>query len=149
MTLSHCAGLQPLTALQQLEVLRVPCDDAQATARLAAQLPRLRSLDLRCCPMRCCAPGETHDEATVPLQLMAATALTELRLHMCGGAAKTVKCLQMPPQLQVNAQGSLLSLCSVGSSLQVISYKMCRPISLLNQCALSEAETLLACRRWM
>jgi hypothetical protein len=95
------AGLQHLTTLQQLEVLRVPCDDAQGTARLAAQLPRLRSLDLRCCPMRCCAPEEAHEAAAAPLDLTAATALTRLRLHMCGGAAEDVKRLQMPPQLQV------------------------------------------------
>jgi hypothetical protein len=74
-SLLHLAGLQRLSALQRLEVLHVPCHNPHAVARLAAQLPRLRSL-LRCCS----APGlkaSTHD-----LVLTAATALTELRLHL-------------------------------------------------------------------
>ena len=108
------AGLQKLAALQQLEVLRVPCDDAQAITRLAAQLPRLRSLDLRCCPLRCCSPKEIHLEAAAALDLTAAAALTQLRLHMCGGAFDTVQRMQMPPQLQVLRQGALLCLCPTG-----------------------------------
>lgn len=92
----HPAGFQGLSTLQQLEVLHVPCHDVHAITRLAAHLLHLRSLDWQCRPEH-----EVHDEAGGELSLAAATALTELKLHVSGGAAGTVRRLQMPPRLQV------------------------------------------------
>ena len=54
------AGLQHLTTLQQLEVLRVPCDSPHAIARLAAQLPQLRSLALQLSAAECCAKARAR-----------------------------------------------------------------------------------------
>ena len=85
----------------------MPCHNPHAITRLAAQLPRLRSLDLRCCS----APGlkaSMHD-----LVLTAATALTELRLHLSTAFADVMQQLQMPPHLQVLQYGPSFSLTSV------------------------------------
>ena len=73
----------------------MPCDDPHAIARLAAQLPRLRSLDLRCCSEQE-AKASTHD-----LVLTAATRLTTLRLHLSTAHPKFIQRQQMPPHLQV------------------------------------------------
>ena len=96
----YSAGLQELSRLQRLEVVHVPCTNPNATTRLAAHLPALRSLDLWCC-----STAGAHDEAAGQLTLAAATALTELRLHVCAQAAGTVQRLQMPPRLQVLTAG--------------------------------------------
>lgn len=62
---------------------------------LAAQLPRLRSLDLRCC-------SEAGPQASMQdLALTAATRLTELRLHLSIAHPKFIQRLRMPPHLQV------------------------------------------------
>ena len=94
--MSCCAGLQELSRLQRLEVLRVPCTDLHAIARLAAQLPAVCSLDLRCS-----CTTDAHEEAVDQLTLAAVTSITELRLHACAAAAESVRRLQMPPRLQV------------------------------------------------
>jgi hypothetical protein len=97
----HCAGLQELSRLQRLELLHVPCTDLHAIALLAAHLPALRILDLRCS-----STAGVDEEAVGQLSLAAATALTELRLHVHTYAIDTVQRLQMPPRLQVlTAQG--------------------------------------------
>ncbi len=92
----HCAGLQELSRLQRLEVLHVPCISPYAIAQLAAHLPALRSLDLRCS-----STAGANEEAVGQLTLAAATALTELRLHVHTYAIDTLQRLLMPPRLQV------------------------------------------------
>ena len=93
--LSRCAGLQELSCLQRLEVLRVPCIEPHAITQLAAHLPALRSLDLWCSTAR------YHKQAAGQPTLAAATSLTQLHLHACPAAADTVRRLQLPPRLQV------------------------------------------------
>ena len=74
----------------------MPCIETHAITRLAAHLPALCSLDLRC------SATAGADEVDVgQLTLAAATALTELRLHVHTCAIGTVQRLQMPPRLQV------------------------------------------------
>lgn len=97
----RCAGLQRLAALQRLEVLHVPCDNPHAITHLAAQLPRLRSLDLRCCS----AAG--LQASTQDLVLTAATRLTALRLRLSTAFPNVMQRLQMPPHLQVNPTWSM------------------------------------------
>jgi hypothetical protein len=89
------AGLQCLSALQRLKVLHVPCDNPHAIVRLAAQLPRLRSLDLRCCS----ASG--LKASTQDVVLTTVTQLTELRLRLSTAHADVMQRLRMPPHLQV------------------------------------------------
>ena len=93
------AGLQRLSTLQRLEVLHVPCDDAHAITDLATRLPRLRSLDLRCCL------EEGVQASTQDLVLTAATRLTHLRLHLSTAHPKFMQRLRMPPHLQVLPRG--------------------------------------------
>ena len=96
----HCTGLQALSRLQRLELLHAPYTAPHAIALLAAHLPALRSLDLRC------SSTAVVDEETVgQLSLAAATSLTELRLHVHTHAIDTVQRLQMPPRLQVLTAG--------------------------------------------
>lgn len=90
------AGLQHLSSLQQLELLDIPCDDPQAVARLAVQLPCLRTLDLRCTFAVQWNTGKAGQ-----LSLVAAKALTHLRLHVSPANPDTVRHLQWPPRLQV------------------------------------------------
>jgi hypothetical protein len=91
------AGLQQLSSLQQLELLDVPCNDPLAVARLAAQLPCLCDLDLRCTFAAQWNTGTSGQQ----LSLAAAEALTHLRLHVSPADADTVRHVQWPPQLQV------------------------------------------------
>jgi hypothetical protein len=77
----------------------VPCDDPLTITHLAAQLPRLRSLDLRCCS-EVGPQASTHD-----LLLTAATRLTGLRLHLSTAHPKFMQRLRMPPHLQVLPHG--------------------------------------------
>ena len=98
--MSRRAGLHELSRLQRLEVLHVPCSSPLAITRLAASLPALRSLELWCC-----SATDVHEEAAGQLTLATATALTELRMHLCDAAADTVRRLQMPPRLQVQTAG--------------------------------------------
>lgn len=102
---SQSAGVQELSGLQRLEVLHVPYTRPHTIAQLAAHLPALRSLDLWCCSKY------AHKEAVGQLTLAAATALTELRLHVCAAAADTVRRLQMPPNLQVLAPACYTVVC--------------------------------------
>ena len=97
--MSRSAGVQELSGLQRLEVLHMPYTSPHTVTHLAAHLPALRSLDLWCCP------EYAHKEAVGQLTLAAATALTELHLHVCPTAADTVRRLQMPPCLQVLTPG--------------------------------------------
>ena len=90
------AELLDLSVVQQLEVLRVPCDFPHVLTAVAGQLPRLRSLDLWCC-----TAGAAPEGLLGQLTLAAATALTQLRLHMSLATADIVQRLQMPPRLQV------------------------------------------------
>ena len=96
----HCAGFQQLSRLQRLEVLHLPCVSPHATTRLAAHLPALRSL-----LVWCSSTAGANEEAVGQLTLAAATALTELRLHVFTHAIDAVQRLQMPPRLQVRTAG--------------------------------------------
>jgi hypothetical protein len=97
--LLRCAGLHHLSALQQLEVLNVPCEKPHAMARLASQLPRLRSLRLQCC-----SAAGLAAKSFGKLALDAARALTKLQLRVSARDADMVRRLQLPPQLQVLLQ---------------------------------------------
>ena len=92
--LLHCAGLGHLSALQRLEVLDVQCDEPCALTRLAAQLPRLRTLCLQCCSAAG-LPAEMDGDLALN------AALTQLRLQVSADNADTVLHLRWPPQLQV------------------------------------------------
>jgi hypothetical protein len=70
----------------------------------AAQLPRLRSLDLR---LHCCSATRLHD-STDTLGLTAATRLTELLLRLSTTHPDAIQRLQMPPHLQVLQHGCML-----------------------------------------
>jgi hypothetical protein len=87
------AGLQALSTLQHLGVLHVPCDDPHAIIRLAVQLPRLRSLDLRTSS----SLGLQQDGRQ--LDVAAAAMLTELRLPVSTKDADLLQRMQMPPRL--------------------------------------------------
>ena len=95
----RCAGLHHLSALQRLEVLTVPCDKPHAVARLASQLPRLRSLCLQCCSAAG-LPAKSFGK----LALDAARALTKVQLRVSAKDADIVRRVQLPPQLQVLPQ---------------------------------------------
>ena len=92
------AEVVEVTALERLEVLRVPCEYAPALIYAAMHLPHLRSLDLwTFLPLSPAAPEDILSQLT----LTAATALTQLRLHLSLAAADINGRLELPPRLQV------------------------------------------------
>ena len=115
----------------------MPCYDPRAVTRVAVRLPRLRSLDLRCC-----SAAEDLLEADDQLDLAAATALTELRLHVCSGTAARVRQLQMPPRLQVLPCHLLATVVPTWPCLHT-----CRPHCVLSAPGQSNDQSLLLTRR--
>lgn len=89
-----------LAALQQLEVLHLPCSDPVQCAALAAKFPKLRSLALRCCDSL--LPDVERSNEVLELPWTGLTALTELRLTVSPDAVETVQKLQLvPPSIKV------------------------------------------------
>lgn len=74
----------------------MPCDKPHAMARLASQLPCLRSLRLQCC-----SAAGLAAKSFGKLALDAARALTKLQLRVSAKDADIVRRLQLPLQLQV------------------------------------------------